>query len=148
MFFVQHLSLIPTHVSCTFGCFYFQVFFCDIGQQFLSYHWVIPKPRAHDSVFLPIFLNCVHFHFWGWKKVGGGRREEMGRVFVVTLEGNIYSCKHCGTHLALTEDVISKVFSPLFFTFLADVNLILNWVPSIFLIFIKNLWPSVDWWLT
>ncbi|CAA3014185.1 yippee-like [Olea europaea subsp. europaea] len=34
----------------------------------------------------------------------------MGRVFVVTLEGNIYSCKHCGTHLALTEDVISKSF--------------------------------------
>lgn len=80
-----------------------------------------------------IFISGVE------KKLVGGRREEMGRVFVVTLEGNIYSCKHCGTHLALTEDVISKVFSPLFFTFLADVNLILNWVPSIFLIFIKNL---------
>ncbi|KAG8390104.1 hypothetical protein BUALT_Bualt01G0048900 [Buddleja alternifolia] len=34
----------------------------------------------------------------------------MGRVFVVTLEGKIYSCKHCGTHLALTEDVLSKAF--------------------------------------
>ncbi|KAL0359185.1 UNVERIFIED_CONTAM: protein yippee-like [Sesamum angustifolium] len=28
----------------------------------------------------------------------------MGRVFEVTLEGKIYSCKHCGTHLALAED--------------------------------------------
>ncbi|KAK6135803.1 hypothetical protein DH2020_010372 [Rehmannia glutinosa] len=32
----------------------------------------------------------------------------MGRVFEVTLEGLIYSCKHCGTHLALSDDVVSK----------------------------------------
>ncbi|CAI9091692.1 OLC1v1026781C1 [Oldenlandia corymbosa var. corymbosa] len=34
----------------------------------------------------------------------------MGRLFVLTLEGKIYSCKHCGTHLALCEDVVSKSF--------------------------------------
>ncbi|XP_073020180.1 protein yippee-like [Primulina eburnea] len=34
----------------------------------------------------------------------------MGRVFAVTLEGKIYSCKHCGTHLAVSEDIISKSF--------------------------------------
>ncbi|KAI5670507.1 hypothetical protein M9H77_10871 [Catharanthus roseus] len=34
----------------------------------------------------------------------------MGRLFVVTLEGKIYSCKHCGTHLALCEDIVSKSF--------------------------------------
>ncbi|XP_030447325.1 protein yippee-like [Syzygium oleosum] len=34
----------------------------------------------------------------------------MGRVFVVTLEGKIYSCRHCKTHLALVEDVYSKSF--------------------------------------
>ncbi|KAL9231433.1 hypothetical protein vseg_006664 [Gypsophila vaccaria] len=34
----------------------------------------------------------------------------MGRLFVVNLEGKIYSCKHCRTHLALTEDVVSKSF--------------------------------------
>ncbi|KAL6503735.1 hypothetical protein OROGR_025658 [Orobanche gracilis] len=34
----------------------------------------------------------------------------MGRVFAVSLEGKIYSCKHCGTHLALTDDVVSKSF--------------------------------------
>ncbi|KAK4436522.1 protein yippee-like [Sesamum alatum] len=34
----------------------------------------------------------------------------MGRVFEVTLEGKIYSCKHCGTHLALAEDIVSKSF--------------------------------------
>lgn len=33
----------------------------------------------------------------------------MGRLFVVNLEGRIYSCKHCRTHLALCEDVVSKV---------------------------------------
>ncbi|KAL2940622.1 Protein yippee-like [Bienertia sinuspersici] len=34
----------------------------------------------------------------------------MGRLFVVNLEGKIYSCKHCRTHLALSEDVVSKSF--------------------------------------
>ncbi|KAG9138794.1 hypothetical protein Leryth_007432 [Lithospermum erythrorhizon] len=34
----------------------------------------------------------------------------MGRIFALTLEGRIYSCKHCGTHLALTDDIVSKSF--------------------------------------
>ncbi|XP_019151272.1 PREDICTED: protein yippee-like isoform X2 [Ipomoea nil] len=34
----------------------------------------------------------------------------MGRLFVVSLEGKIYSCKHCGTHLALSQDVVSRSF--------------------------------------
>ncbi|CAA0836612.1 Yippee family putative zinc-binding protein [Striga hermonthica] len=34
----------------------------------------------------------------------------MGRVFAITLEGSIYRCKHCGTHLALSDDVVSKSF--------------------------------------
>ncbi|KAJ9180586.1 hypothetical protein P3X46_008806 [Hevea brasiliensis] len=34
----------------------------------------------------------------------------MGRVFVINLEGSIYSCKHCQTHLALADDIISKSF--------------------------------------
>ncbi|GFY83768.1 Yippee family putative zinc-binding protein [Actinidia rufa] len=33
----------------------------------------------------------------------------MGRLFLITLEGNIYSCKHCKTHFALYEDIASKV---------------------------------------
>ncbi|WOH08108.1 hypothetical protein DCAR_0727545 [Daucus carota subsp. sativus] len=28
---------------------------------------------------------------------------------MVTLEGNVYSCKHCKTHLAVCDDIISKV---------------------------------------
>ncbi|CAA6656743.1 unnamed protein product [Spirodela intermedia] len=32
----------------------------------------------------------------------------MGRLFLVRLDGKIYSCKHCETHLALCEDIISK----------------------------------------
>ncbi|KVI04859.1 Yippee-like protein, partial [Cynara cardunculus var. scolymus] len=34
----------------------------------------------------------------------------MGRLFLVTLEGKIYSCKHCKTHLALCDDIVSKSF--------------------------------------
>uniref|UniRef100_A0A2P2K2E9 Protein yippee-like n=1 Tax=Rhizophora mucronata TaxID=61149 RepID=A0A2P2K2E9_RHIMU len=34
----------------------------------------------------------------------------MGRLFVVNLEGEIYSCKHCKTHLALCKDIVSKSF--------------------------------------
>nr|ACU23549.1 unknown [Glycine max] len=34
----------------------------------------------------------------------------MGRLFVTHLEGQIYSCKHCRTHLALYEDIVSKSF--------------------------------------
>ncbi|XP_015897194.3 protein yippee-like [Ziziphus jujuba] len=34
----------------------------------------------------------------------------MGRLFVINLEGNIYRCKHCETHLALFDDIISKSF--------------------------------------
>ncbi|KDP24463.1 hypothetical protein JCGZ_25027 [Jatropha curcas] len=34
----------------------------------------------------------------------------MGRLFLISLEGNIYSCKHCHTHLAVADDIISKSF--------------------------------------
>ncbi|KAF2599181.1 hypothetical protein F2Q68_00011807 [Brassica cretica] len=50
----------------------------------------------------------------------------MGRVFVIELEGPVYTCKKCHTHLALPSDIISKngrheyEFSRLFNTFLAE----------------------------
>ncbi|CAH8360467.1 unnamed protein product [Eruca vesicaria subsp. sativa] len=34
----------------------------------------------------------------------------MGRVFIVDLEGQIYSCKHCNTHLTKEQDIMSKTF--------------------------------------
>ncbi|KAB2034307.1 hypothetical protein CXB51_003545 [Gossypium anomalum] len=34
----------------------------------------------------------------------------MGRLFVVNLEGKVYSCKHCKIHLALVDDILSKSF--------------------------------------
>ncbi|CAL5420320.1 unnamed protein product [Camellia sinensis] len=37
----------------------------------------------------------------------------MGRLFLITLEGNFYSCKHCQTHFALSEDILSKVMKML-----------------------------------
>lgn len=35
----------------------------------------------------------------------------MGRLFLMHLDGNVYSCKHCDTHLGLASDIISKVCS-------------------------------------
>ncbi|XP_020250361.1 protein yippee-like isoform X2 [Asparagus officinalis] len=34
----------------------------------------------------------------------------MGRLFLIHLEGKIYSCKHCHTHLALSDDILSRTF--------------------------------------
>ncbi|KAL8161017.1 hypothetical protein V2J09_012506 [Rumex salicifolius] len=34
----------------------------------------------------------------------------MGRLFLVHLEGKVYSCRHCHTHLAVCEDIVSKTF--------------------------------------
>ncbi|PWA36458.1 yippee/Mis18 [Artemisia annua] len=35
----------------------------------------------------------------------------MGRLFVVNLEdGNVYTCKHCHLHLALSHHIISRAF--------------------------------------
>uniref|UniRef100_A0A7N0ZZI2 Protein yippee-like n=1 Tax=Kalanchoe fedtschenkoi TaxID=63787 RepID=A0A7N0ZZI2_KALFE len=34
----------------------------------------------------------------------------MGRVFAVHLEGRVYSCKYCKTHLASSGDIVSKTF--------------------------------------
>ncbi|WOL02015.1 hypothetical protein Cni_G10734 [Canna indica] len=34
----------------------------------------------------------------------------MGRLFLVSLDGKIYSCKYCQAHLALSNDVVSKNF--------------------------------------
>lgn len=37
------------------------------------------------------------------------RKEKMGRIFVVELEGRCYKCKFCKTHLALFSDCVSRV---------------------------------------
>ncbi|CAK8566507.1 unnamed protein product [Lathyrus sativus] len=34
----------------------------------------------------------------------------MGRLFLINLEGRIYTCKFCHTHLASYEDILSKTF--------------------------------------
>ncbi|XP_057543919.1 protein yippee-like At3g11230 [Amaranthus tricolor] len=34
----------------------------------------------------------------------------MGRLFLVELKGQIYSCKNCHTHLGLADDLISTSF--------------------------------------
>ncbi|KAG5546193.1 hypothetical protein RHGRI_018391 [Rhododendron griersonianum] len=34
----------------------------------------------------------------------------MGRLFVVELEGRAYRCKFCKTHLALADDLVSRLW--------------------------------------
>ncbi|KAJ4980403.1 hypothetical protein NE237_031240 [Protea cynaroides] len=34
----------------------------------------------------------------------------MGRVFLVELDGRIYRCKFCRSHLALADDLVSRAF--------------------------------------
>jgi hypothetical protein len=41
----------------------------------------------------------------------------MGRVFVVELEGRSYRCKFCKTHLALSDDLVSRVLFLILFLF-------------------------------
>ncbi|GAB2215990.1 hypothetical protein Droror1_Dr00023756 [Drosera rotundifolia] len=36
----------------------------------------------------------------------------MGKLFAITLDGRVYSCKHCETHLSLAEDLKSRVRIP------------------------------------
>ena len=38
-----------------------------------------------------------------------GEKAAMGRLFLMRLDGNVYSCKHCKTHLGVAGDIISKV---------------------------------------
>ncbi|XP_063948398.1 protein yippee-like At3g55890 isoform X2 [Daucus carota subsp. sativus] len=56
-------------------------------------------------------LSRVTFEQLIRKELFFGVIGEMGRLFVQTLEGSIYSCKHCKTHLAVLEDIMSKAFS-------------------------------------
>ncbi|OVA00352.1 Yippee/Mis18 [Macleaya cordata] len=35
----------------------------------------------------------------------------MGRVFLVELDGRVYKCKFCRSHLALADDLVSRSFS-------------------------------------
>jgi len=39
-----------------------------------------------------------------------GEKAAMGRLFLMHLDGNVYSCKHCKTHLGVASDIISKAF--------------------------------------
>ncbi|CAF2102140.1 BnaA05g27770D [Brassica napus] len=48
--------------------------------------------------------NWILIGFWKKKK------ERMGRLFLVNLEGKSYSCRHCKTSIALCDDVVSKSF--------------------------------------
>ncbi|MCL7025956.1 hypothetical protein MKW94_006083 [Papaver nudicaule] len=35
----------------------------------------------------------------------------MGRLFLIELDGRVYKCKFCRSHLALADDLVSRSFS-------------------------------------
>lgn len=42
--------------------------------------------------------------------MSGDINQSMGRIFAVELDGRVYGCKSCNTHLALSTDLISRGF--------------------------------------
>lgn len=40
----------------------------------------------------------------------GNKFKKMGRLFLISLEGRIYSCRHCHAHLGIADDIISRAF--------------------------------------
>jgi hypothetical protein len=68
----------------------------------------------------------------------------MGRLYLIQLDGPIYSCKHCHSHLANCDELLSKVMPLLlFFPFgLPSVTiLILFW----FSWFVSETWVDGFW---
>ncbi|KAJ0694909.1 hypothetical protein HanPI659440_Chr15g0614191 [Helianthus annuus] len=51
--------------------------------------------------------------------------QEMGRVFLVELEGRTYKCKFCKTNLALAENVVSRVIC---YFVCQEIEVNCNWV--------------------
>ncbi|XP_020275020.1 protein yippee-like At5g53940 isoform X3 [Asparagus officinalis] len=57
----------------------------------------------------------MNFLWFQQKKAFAGKKGVnsnpfMGRIFTVELDGRIYRCRFCHTHLALAEDIISRSF--------------------------------------
>jgi hypothetical protein len=42
-------------------------------------------------------------------------KRKMGRLYLIQLDGPIYSCKHCHSHLANCDELLSKVMPLLLF---------------------------------
>lgn len=74
----------------------------------------------------------------------------MGLPFLIHLEGKIYSCKHCQTHLGISDDIMSRVGAhrrglfPLPFHNLVSIKLVRMWRfwSSRFLVFLISLISS------
>lgn len=93
--------------------------FCLIRRSLIPTLEILPKYPISTRLFQKFFNRNV----CGWRSIQFEYvliwpicREKivMGRLFVVNLEGKVYSCKHCRIHLGLCEDILSKVRSFIF----------------------------------
>ncbi|KAL5991471.1 hypothetical protein ACLOJK_012380 [Asimina triloba] len=87
---------------------------------------------VEEQLFSPAFDDAEKERRKGWPG------EEMGRLFVVNLEGKIYRCKHCQTDLALYEDIVSRVR----LSFPSHLLSSIDSQPLFPLIFLKNLFDE------
>ncbi|KAK3015500.1 hypothetical protein RJ639_005382, partial [Escallonia herrerae] len=55
-------------------------------------------------------IDDFFFFLSFYRHILSEREKDMGRLFLISLEGSTYSCKHCQTQLALLDDMVSKSF--------------------------------------
>ncbi|RXI01383.1 hypothetical protein DVH24_014732 [Malus domestica] len=70
--------------------------------------------KSFGPIPLGLVQGRVTHIVWPPQRMGAVERitpqDTISSLFVTTLEENMYSCKHCRTHLGLVDDVISKSF--------------------------------------
>nr|XP_024391412.1 protein yippee-like At3g08990 isoform X2 [Physcomitrium patens] len=61
-----------------------------------------------DGISIVRTVGCVVCNF---KCIQETRRgDTMGRLYLIQLDGRIYSCRHCRSHLAQCDELVSKSF--------------------------------------
>lgn len=61
-----------------------------------------------DGISIVRTVGCVVCNF---KCIQETRRgDTMGRLYLIQLDGRIYSCRHCRSHLAQCDELVSKVW--------------------------------------
>lgn len=102
---------------------YFFLAFCEFH---ISYSVISFLPFMHllKGPFLRILLlfqqgTVLTFRRWGSERevfvtrirIEDRRGGSMGRLYLIQLDGRIYSCRHCRSHLAQCDELVSKVWA-------------------------------------
>lgn len=100
-----HLSPLPHAIwlfcLCGFCCFVVGRFSCSIAGDTTGNGISIASKNC-------VYLYYYYYHNCCFIKTRTNRRT-MGRLYLIQLDGRIYSCKHCRSHLAQCDELVSKV---------------------------------------